>query len=167
MFHRSPHDQRRSSKIALDTKTVMDKSRGDKPLSIDRFFFYYLQVIPAWIKLSTLTVTFRHVKRHQTNKVAYNQLDWWVNVKKMKMGWPKTFFVQVQKEHYPTENLTFSQCFISKNGHLHNKVQNVLESVETHCTPICMVLVPWPIRLRRTTYRRIPSVYCGRSLDWQ
>ena len=31
----------------------------------------------AWIKLSPLTFTFQHVKGHQTDKVAYSQLDWW------------------------------------------------------------------------------------------
>lgn len=63
--------------IVLDGKTATDKNRGDWPLSINHKCFDYLQVIRAWIKLSPLTFTFRHVKGYQSNKVAYNQLDWW------------------------------------------------------------------------------------------
>ena len=55
----------------------MEESSGDWPLSINQNCFDYLQIIRAWIKLSPLTFTFRHVKGHQTYKVAYNQLDWW------------------------------------------------------------------------------------------
>ena len=58
--------------IALDGKTVMDKSGGDWQLSIDQKCFDYLQVIRTWIKLSPLIFTFRHVKGHQIDKVTYN-----------------------------------------------------------------------------------------------
>ena len=63
--------------IALDGKTAMEEAGGDWPLSLDQKCFDYLQIIRAWIKLSPLTFTFRHVKGHQTKEVAYNQLDWW------------------------------------------------------------------------------------------
>ena len=102
--------------IVLDGKTAMDESRGYWPLSIDQKYSDYLQVIRAWTNLSPLTFTFRHVKRHQTDKVAYNQLHWWGNATKMLMRWPRTFFIHVQQDHLPTDNLTFSQCFTSKMG---------------------------------------------------
>ena len=63
--------------IALDGLTAMEEEGDDWPLSLDQKCFDYLQIIRAWIKLSLLTFTFRHVKGHQTDKVAYNQLDWW------------------------------------------------------------------------------------------
>ena len=63
--------------IALDGLTAMQQAGGDWPLSLDQECFDYLQIIRAWIKLSPLTFTFRHVKGHQTDLVAYNQLDWW------------------------------------------------------------------------------------------
>ena len=63
--------------IALDGKTAMQQSEGDWPLSLDQQCFDYLQVIRAWIKLSPLTFAFQHVKGHQTDHVAYHQLDWW------------------------------------------------------------------------------------------
>ena len=69
--------------ITLDEKLAMDKSSSDWPLSIDQKCFYHLQIIRAWIKLSPLTFTFRHVKGHQIDKVAYNHLDWWGNATKM------------------------------------------------------------------------------------
>ena len=62
--------------IALDGKTAMQQSEGDWPLSLDQQFFDYLQVIRDWIKLSPLTFSFKHVKGHQTDHVAYDQLDW-------------------------------------------------------------------------------------------
>ena len=63
--------------ITLDDKTAMDKSRGDWLLSINQKCFNFLQVTRALIKLSLLTFHFCHVKGHQTNKIPYNQLDWW------------------------------------------------------------------------------------------
>ena len=62
--------------FALDGKTAMEESRGDWPLSIDQKCFDYLQVIQKWIKLSPLTITFRHVKGHQMKELEYHQLDW-------------------------------------------------------------------------------------------
>ena len=55
----------------------MDQCAGDWPLSIDQSCFDYLQVIRGWIKLSPLTITFRHIKGHQTDHVSYDELDWW------------------------------------------------------------------------------------------
>ena len=63
--------------IALDGLTAMQQASGDWPLSLDQECFDYLQIIRAWIKLSPLTFTFRHVKGHQTKEIAYDQLDWW------------------------------------------------------------------------------------------
>ena len=63
--------------LALDGLTAMQESAGDWPLSIDQKCFDYLQIIRAWIKLSPLTITFRHVKGHQTRLVPYAELDWW------------------------------------------------------------------------------------------
>ena len=63
--------------LALDGLTAMEECAGDWPLSIDQKCFDYLQVIWAWIKLSPLTITFRHVKGHQTDFVSYEELDWW------------------------------------------------------------------------------------------
>ena len=77
--------------IALDGKTAMDESRGDWPLSINQKCFDYLQVIQAWIKLSPLTFHFRHVKGHKTDKVEYNQLDWWGKRNKDVDKMPKAF----------------------------------------------------------------------------
>ena len=61
--------------FALDGKTAMEESRGDWPLSIDQKCFDYLQVIQEWIKLSPLTIKFRHVKGHQMKEIPYHQLD--------------------------------------------------------------------------------------------
>ena len=63
--------------FALDGKTAMEERRGNWPLSIDQKCFDYLQIIRAWIKLSPLTIHFRHVKGHQTKKIPYHLLDWW------------------------------------------------------------------------------------------
>ena len=63
--------------FALDGKTALEESRGDWPLSINQKCFDYLQVIQAWIKLSPLTIKFRHVKGHQMKEIPYLQLDWW------------------------------------------------------------------------------------------
>ena len=62
--------------IALDGLTVMQQAGGDWPLILDQECFDYLQIIRAWIKLSPLSFTFRHVKGHQTDLVAYSQLNW-------------------------------------------------------------------------------------------
>ena len=62
--------------ITLDGRTTMKESSGDWPFSIDQKCCYYLQIIRMWIKLSPLTVTFQHVKRHHTKEKAYNHLDW-------------------------------------------------------------------------------------------
>ena len=63
--------------LALDGLTAMEECAGDWPLSINQKCFDYLQIIRAWIKLSPLTITFRHVKGHQTDFVSYEELDWW------------------------------------------------------------------------------------------
>ena len=62
--------------IALDGLTAIQQAGGDWPLSLDQECFDYLQIIRVWIKLSPLSFIFRHVKEHQTNLVAYDQLDW-------------------------------------------------------------------------------------------
>ena len=102
--------------IALDGKTAMDESRGDWPLSINQKCFDYLQVIRAWIKLSPLTFHFRHVKGHQTDKVEYNQLDWWRKRNKDVDRMAKVFFICVRQDHLPTKRHTFSRCFTLKMG---------------------------------------------------
>ena len=62
--------------FALDGQKAMDQCAGDWPLSIDQSCFDYQQVIRARIKLSPLTITFRHVKGHQMDHVSYAELDW-------------------------------------------------------------------------------------------
>ena len=85
--------------ITLDGKTAMEEAGGDWPLSLDQKCFDYLQMISAWIKLSPLTFTFRHVKGHQTKKVAYNQLDWWAQKETRTLTKRlKIFCFRVQKD---------------------------------------------------------------------
>ena len=69
----------------------MEEAGGDWPLSLDQKCFDYLQITRAWIKLSPLTFTFRHVKGHQIDEVAYNQLDWWGQRNKNVDGMAKDF----------------------------------------------------------------------------
>ena len=63
--------------LALDGLTAMQECAGDWPLSIDQKYFDYLQIFRAWVKMSPLTIMFRHVKGHQTDFVSYSELDWW------------------------------------------------------------------------------------------
>ena len=63
--------------LALDGLTAMQEYTGYWPLSINQKCFDYLQIIRAWIKMSPLIITFRHVKGHQTDFVSYSELDWW------------------------------------------------------------------------------------------
>ena len=69
----------------------MQECAGDWPLSIDQKCFDYLQIIRAWIKLSPLTITFRHVKGHQTDFVAYSELDWSGQRNEDVDKWAKSF----------------------------------------------------------------------------
>ena len=62
--------------LALNGLTDMQECAGDWPLSINQKCVDYLQIIWAWIKLSSLIITFRHVKGHQTDFVAYSELAW-------------------------------------------------------------------------------------------
>ena len=56
---------------------------------------------------------------------------------KMSTGWPRNFFIRVQQVHWPTENHTFSQRFISKNGHWRGTARNLPASAENRHTPTC------------------------------
>ena len=77
--------------IALDGERAMKESAGDWPLSLDQKFFYYLQVIWAWTKLSPLIFTFQYVKGHQTDHVSYSKLDWWGQRNEDVNEWAKAF----------------------------------------------------------------------------
>ena len=127
--------------IALDGKTAMDKSRGDWPLSIDQKCFDYLQVIRAWIKLSPLTFTFIHVKGDQTDKVAYNQLDWWGKCNKDIDLMAKDFLHKCTEGSAVNKRSHIQPTLHLENGHLHRRDQNLPASAETHYIPICMTIV--------------------------
>ena len=132
----------RAVTIALDDKTAMEESRGDWPLSMDHKCFDYLQVIRTWIKLSPITFTFRHVKGHQTDKVSYNQLDWWGKRNKDVNGWAKEFLHKCTARS-ATNRRSHTQPILNlENGHLQRKVQNSKVSIEIHYALIYMVLVP-------------------------
>ena len=77
----------------------MQQAGGDWPLSLDQEYFDYLQIIRAWIKLSPMSFTFRHVKGHQTDLVAYNQLDWWGQRNKDVDGMEKNFLFTCTQGH--------------------------------------------------------------------
>ena len=89
----------------------MQECAGDWPLSIDQKCFDYLQIIWAWIKLSPLTITFRHVKGHQTDRVSYDELDWWANATRMSTYGPKLFFKPVRLVRLLLEDLMSNQLY--------------------------------------------------------
>ena len=151
--------------FALDGLTAMEEAGGDWPLSFDQKCFNYLQIIRAWIKLSPVTFTFRHVKGHQTNKVAYNQLDWWGRRNKDVDKEAKNFLFSFTEgliadiRHYiqPTLHL--------ENEHFHKTVQNLPASAGTHCIPIYMAHVSWPTGMKKTIHPGTRSVSSGRNWD--
>ena len=94
--------------FALNGQKAMDQCAGDWPLSIDQPCFDYLQVIRAWIKLSPLTITFRHVKGHQTDHVSYKDLDWW-GKRNEDMDEKAKAFLQVCTNGAPADKRTYVQ----------------------------------------------------------
>ena len=140
----------------------MQEAGGDWPLSLDQKCFDYLQIIQAWIKLSPITFTFRHVKGHQTDEVAYNQLDWWGQRNKDVDKEAKRFLFsctegrRAELRHHiqPTLNL--------EDGLSHGMVQNSPASAGSHCIPIYMAHVSWPTGRKKMIRPRTHSVSSGR-----
>ena len=71
---------------------------------------------------------------------VYNQLDWWGQHNKDVDGMAKSFLHQCTETNSLTEELTPSQRFNSKTGHLQEMVQKLPASAEIHCTPIHLAL---------------------------
>ena len=116
----------------------MEESRGNWPLSIDQKCFDYPQVIQAWIKLSPLTIKFRHVKEHQMKEILYHQLDWWGQRNEDVDGAAKAFLHQCTSGS-PRDRRAHNQPMLHlENGLLLWTVRNLLVSTEMPCITTCM-----------------------------